>query len=398
MGTDALIADIESRINKETSFQDKLVSDAQSAGRDLSDSDAELYDRSLEQLRKLQPQLDRVLESRRISDDSSKKFADVHSRLEERPPARPVEYRSAGAYVLDMWASRAGDSAAAGRLDTYLRAAAHQTTADNLGVIPEPVVGNVINFIDGSRPIVSALGARSIPGGRFDRPKVTQHTDTAVQASEKTELVSRKMLISKVQVLMATYGGYVNVSRQDIDWSSPQIMDIVIQDLAVQYALDTEAATAAALNTNSTAGATIPTGTPTADAVAGAIWAAAALAWTAVPTGNLFIAVPPGMLSMVGPLFPPYGGTNQQGQGFSAGGFGTGSVGAISGIPVVMSTALTANTMLVVNTAAAEVYEQRVGSLQVIEPSVLGVQVAYAGYFAPVVIESGGVIKITKTP
>jgi hypothetical protein len=117
-----------------------------------------------------------------------------------------------------------------------------------------------------------------------------------------------------------------------------------------------------------------------------------------VPSGRLILAVPPGMLSMIGPLFPPYGGTNQQGTGFSAGAYGSGAVGQVSGISVVMSTAVAANTMLLINTDAAEVYEQRVGSLQVVEPSVLGVQVAYAGYFAPLVTEPGGVIKITKTP
>ena len=49
------------------------------------------------------------------------------------------------------------------------------------------------------------------------------------------------------------------------------------------------------------------------------------------------------------------------------------------------------------STAAAEVYEERIGSLQVVEPSVLGIQVAYAGYFTPMVIEPTGIIKITVT-
>jgi hypothetical protein len=44
------------------------------------------------------------------------------------------------------------------------------------------------------------------------------------------------------------------------------------------------------------------------------------------------------------------------------------------------------------------VYEDRVGSLQVVEPSVLGVQVAYAGYFASLVMEANGMKKIIKTP
>ena len=54
--------------------------------------------------------------------------------------------------------------------------------------------------------------------------------------------------------------------------------------------------------------------------------------------------------------------------------------------------------MIVLNTAAVEVYEDRIGSLQVVEPSVLGVQVAYAGYFADLIIEPDGIVEITATP
>ena len=59
---------------------------------------------------------------------------------------------------------------------------------------------------------------------------------------------------------------------------------------------------------------------------------------------------------------------------------------------------MAALTTLVLSTAAAEVYEDRVGALQVVEPSVLGVQVAYAGYFADLVMQAAGIQKIVKTP
>jgi hypothetical protein len=102
------------------------------------------------------------------------------------------------------------------------------------------------------------------------------------------------------------------------------------------------------------------------------------------------------MLGLVGPLFAPINPFNAQSSGFNAGQFGTGAMGAISGVQVVVTNGLAANEMLVLSTAAVEVYEDRVGSLQVVEPSVLGVQVAYAGYYAPLVIESTGIIKIVR--
>ena len=50
------------------------------------------------------------------------------------------------------------------------------------------------------------------------------------------------------------------------------------------------------------------------------------------------------------------------------------------------------------SSSALEVYEDRIGSLQVIEPSVLGVQVAYAGYYTWLVVETNGLAEIIKTP
>jgi hypothetical protein len=71
-------------------------------------------------------------------------------------------------------------------------------------------------------------------------------------------------------------------------------------------------------------------------------------------------------------------------------------MGAVSGIQVVVCRRVPAGQILVASSAAAEIYEDRIGALQVVEPSVLGVQVAYAGYFAPLVVAGPGIIKIVK--
>ena len=63
-----------------------------------------------------------------------------------------------------------------------------------------------------------------------------------------------------------------------------------------------------------------------------------------------------------------------------------------------MSPGLAAGTILVMTTAAAEVYEDRIGSLTVVEPSVLGIQVAYAGYFTALVIEDTAILSVSTTP
>jgi hypothetical protein len=391
--TDQMLARYMGEIEERQTFIDGLVEAAENEKRDLNEQEMELVTRARDRISVVNQNMKPLEESRRISTDSEERIAAL-AQFMSRQPETTVEYRSAGAYVIDVWRAGLGGEEAIRKLDLFNRAAAHQTTADNPGLLPETILGPVVNFVDESRPLVSALGPRDLPGGSWSRPRVTQHTNVAPQGAEKTELVSRKMLIEKIPVAPTTYGGYVNVSRQDIDWTSPQIMDIVIADLAGYYAQVTEEAAADAFVAAATAGPDIPA-TPDGADVAAAIWEAAALVWTATKgQGRLIIAVAPDMLGLVGPLFAPINPQNAQSGGFTAGGYGTGVVGAISGIVVVMSPGLAAGTMLVMSSAAAEVYEDRIGSLQVVEPSVLGVQVAYAGYFSPLVIEATGIISV----
>jgi hypothetical protein len=398
--TDAMVSRLRAEIDERSTFQDRLLEGAQESGRDLNAQEMELYNRAAERITACDAQLVPLEEGLRIARESTQRSRELaQSMPREQRAQATVEYRTAGEYIVDRWQAGAGLEEARTRMAVYERAAAHQTTPDNLGLIPTPVVQPVINFIDTARPIVSALGPKGVPGGHFTRPRITQHTDVAQQSAEKTELVSRKMLITGVAVTMSTYGGYVNVSRQNIDWSVPQIMDIVVNDLAGQYAIETEQVTAAALEANATPLAPPLPATPDAAAVSAAVWAAAGQAYTAMQgAGSLVLAVAPDVMGLIGPLFAPVNPTNSQSSGFSAGSFGSGPVGSISGIAVVMSAALTAGTALMINTAAAEVYEQRIGTLSVTEPSVLGVQVAYAGYFAPVIIQGPGIIKLDAVP
>jgi hypothetical protein len=108
--------------------------------------------------------------------------------------------------------------------------------------------------------------------------------------------------------------------------------------------------------------------------------------------------LPPDQLGVWAPLFAPVNPTNAISPGFSAADFSTGAMGQISGIPVYMTAGLPAGSSVVVSSSAVEVYEDRGGSLQVIEPSVLGVQVAYFGYYTWLVVAANGLAEIIKTP
>jgi hypothetical protein len=399
--TDQMLARLQAEIDERQTQIDGIVSGAETAGRDLDEKELELLERFGNRLKILRAQIEPIGETAKITAESRARMSEISGHIAAvRSPemAQKVEYRSAGAYVMDVIRAGTGNTDAVQRLDLFHRAAAHQTTADNPGLLPEQILGPVVNFIDTARPVVAALGPRNLPSGSWSRPRITQHTQVGQQTAEKTELPSRKLILGKVPVAGDTYGGYVNVSRQNMDWSQPQILDIVINDLTGQYAIETEGAACDTLVAAATDGPDIPADADN-QAIAAALWSAAGSAFAAMQgQGRLILAVSPDRLGLVGPLFAPVNPQNAQSTGFSAGSFGSGAMGAISGITVVMSAGLPAGTMLVISTAAAEVYEDRVGALQVIEPSVLGTQVAYAGYFSTLVLEPAGVIAIGAAP
>ena len=398
--TDQMLARYVGEIEEKQQLIDGLVEAAQNEKRDLEPKEMELVTRARDRIGVCNEQMKPLEEARRISGESAARVAQIAEFMsgEDRKP-KTVEYRSAGAYILDYWKAGLGASEPAERLELFNRAAAHQTTGDNPGLLPSQMLEPVINFIDQSRPLVTALGPRQLPSGSWNRPKISQHTNVAPQSGEKTELVSRKMIIGMVPVTASTYGGYVNVSRQNIDWSQPSIMDLVINDLAAVYAQETEKALCVAVDAATTAGPTIPTGPATPAAVNSAVWTAAGAVYAATKgAGRVIIACSPDTLGLLGPAFPAVNPTNAISPGFAASDIGSGNVGSISGLPVVVSAGFDAGTMIVLSTAAVEVYEDRIGSLQVVEPSVLGVQVAYAGYFADVIIDATAIVEITKTP
>jgi len=404
--SDAMINRLEREIAERDAFIQGTIANAQDVERDLTSSENELVTEARKRIEVVEDQLDTLRSARERTSKARQKAADVQAEMQKyrhEVDTGPVEYRSAGAYVVDQYEASRGGREALERLEIFHRAAAHQKTSDNLGIVPDPIVGSVIRFIDDARPMVTAIGPQSLTAGTWYRPIVTQEPLVAKQgaaglaADEKSELVSQKMLITRLTANAVTYGGYVNVSRQDIDFTNGQAMDLVIQGLASNYAIQTEAAVGIALDAST--GTPVGYGaSPTAVTIRAALWSAAATVYTAVKgQGRLVLALAPDRLAAFGPLFTPIPTAVAPGEGLVAGEFGSGQVGGISGITAVMSAGLASTKAFLFSTAAMEVFEQRVGTLSVTEPSVLGVQVGYAGYFTPLLISNNGIIELTAS-
>lgn len=400
--TDAMIARLESELEERNAFIEGLIANAQEAnngsGRDINSQEMELVAGARERIGKLNEQLTPLRETSRISIESRRRAREINDEIQtarQHGKTGPVEYRSAGQYVADKYLALMGDEGALSRTEVFHRAAAHQTTADNPGLLPESIVGPIVNFVDTARPIVAVVGPQDLGTGAWAYARVTQHTQVGVQSAEKSELSSRKMTISKTPISAPTYGGYVNVSRQDISRTSPAILDMVINDLAGQYSIQTEAAAAAALTAAAQVGPVIPA-TPTAANIATALWGAAGSVFAATKgQGRTVIAMSPDQLGIVGPIFPGVNPQNAYSAGFDAGSLAQGGQGAVVGLAVVMSAGLATDTILVFSTAAVSCFEARYGALQVVEPSVWGVQVGYAGDFQTVVVEPTAIVRVT---
>jgi hypothetical protein len=274
-------------------------------------------------------------------------------------------------------------------------AAGDQTTGDQLGLLPIPVVGPVYTNINYLRPVVTAIGARAMPLGSgkvFIRPEITTHTSAAQQSTELSGLSSTTMVVTDNQVTRLTFGGTALVSEQSIDWTDPNSVNILLQDMAGQYADATDNYAADQLRSNSTDQGTWA---GTAASILSEIYAAAQLiaANTNVLPTHLF--VDPEMWAKLGglvdgsnrPLFPTVGPFNAAGQQNAATWNGN-----PLGLTMVVDKNFTAKTAIVGCAAGQfagfEIYENQRGIIAIDKPEVLGRQISFRGYFATLMIDA----------
>lgn len=324
-------------------------------------------------------------------------------------PTRDFPYATAGAYVADVCRA-AGclpggqygepDTEARNRM-AQARAVANQITTDVPGILPTPIVGSVVSLIDAQRPFISSLGGAKplggIPGTTFSRPKVTQHVTVGKQAAEKTELPSRKMTIVPIPFVKETHGGTVDISRQSIDWTSPAAWDILINDLADVYAVETETAIATAFENAITASA-VPVASDDLAGWAAALYKAAAQSYAnakKMPDRvwcSLDVWAALGALVDVARMVMPTDGNLDTAAGSSTLGSFRGDV---IGLPRIVVPTFPAGTCVVGPSMLYEAYEEVIGLLSVVEPSILGVTVAYGGYCAYGTLEASAFIGLT---
>jgi len=370
-------------------FITSLTEEAMAASRDLSENESELITRGKERIAVIDKQLETLSGDLELSQAAQDRLAKLSGAVQSGRTETAVEYPSAGAYLRDYLSTVIGvgsqRSEADERLRRYHRAAAHVTTDAFAGIFPNSIVGPVINFINSSRPLVNALGVQGVPSGpTFRRPRlVDTHTadGVGIQAAQKDELVSQPFSITSDDVSLSTLGGYVNVARQVLDWGVAS-MDTIVNQLAARYAMAVERAAITEMQ-KSTSKVTLAANADGPTLVK-AIFDGAAKVFTQTNQLPTIMAAGPLGWARLGSIpdlagrqiFPFLSPSNAAG---SMGGANTFSGNPV-GLSLVVTPGITDDTFWILNGWAMEAYEQLVGQLQVTEPSVLGVQVAYAGY------------------
>jgi len=316
-------------------------------------------------------------------------YATAVKREAKLPTA--VEYLAAAIAGGDAWH----------RMSDALKAAAPDVvTTDTPGVLPQPILGPVYNNFRGLRPVVDAIGPKAMPGGGkvFIRPEVTTNTSMAVQSAENAALQSGTFVISSNQVTKGAYGGYVTISEQDLDWTDPAVLSLILDDMSRIYANTTDNVAADNLLAGCSQSAVLTDPTSAAEWVSDIYDAASTILTNSngnLPT-HLFLS--PNMFGYLGklvdtagrPLFPQVGPMN------AFGSMSPGSTDAVAfGLRVVVDRNFAADTVIVGDASGFEIFEQQKGAISIDNPSTISRTIAWRGYFATLMIDATKFVKLT---
>jgi hypothetical protein len=267
--------------------------------------------------------------------------------------------------------------------------------------LPTPIVQPVYNNFIGRRPVVDAIGVRAMPAGGkiFIRPEVTTHTSIGASIGEQSPTAGTLVVFNN-QVTKQIFGGYVNISEADIDWTDPSILQVVLDDMGRIYANATDNYAADQL----VAGATVTQAFALADVAKPEVWSAeiAEAASTILSSSNgnlpthLFVS-PDRWRNLIAlsdtsnrPLFPQVGPMNAYGN------LGVNEYGGNAfGLSVVVDRNFASGTAIVGDASGYELFEQQKGTMSIESPSTLSRTIALRGYFAALMIDETKFVKFT---
>ena len=316
-------------------------------------------------------------------------------------PKREFKLPTAAEYMIKF---AAGGSEFAEFNQRIVAAAPNVTSADTPGILPVPIISPIYNsFVANYRPLITAMGVRQMPnsGKVFIRPKVTTHTTIGASNGELVALDQGTFVVDDIQITKALYGGYVNLSEESMDFTSPEVLGALIDDMARIYANATDVAACATFEAGVTQTEALTSGSTPADWVAFIYNSAEQILTNS--NGNLpnVLVMSPAYYASLGalvdtagrPLFPNVGPQNAVGTGASASTFN----GNAFGLNLVVDRNLVAaggKNLYVGDSTGFECWEQQRGAVSVeLADGALGRVIKFRGYFSSVMIDETKFVK-----
>jgi hypothetical protein len=286
---------------------------------------------------------------------------------------------------------------------TVLQAAAGDAiTTDTPGLLNQMVLGPVFADLNYVRPVVAAVGARAMPDGgnqkTFIRPTWTTHTSIASQGSELGAVSATTPVIASNVVTKTTLAGQVTLSVQDVDFTSPAAMEVILRDLAQQYLLSSDNVAADAITAGASASGstwTVTANDPSTliaaiyDAATDILSASNFLPDTIFVSADVWKSLGSQLDADKRPVFAYTGAAGLMG----VNGMGSANVTQANtfnpfGLNLVADRNFASGTMVVARGAAIEFYEQIKGLMSVEAPSTLGRTFSYYGYVSTFIADS----------
>jgi hypothetical protein len=277
-------------------------------------------------------------------------------------------------------------------------------TESTPGILPEIITGSVYDSLNPIRPFVSAIGTRAMPsaGATFRRPKITTRPVVTQQSAQFDDLNASTVVVSNNDISKLSFGTYVTVSEQDLDWSDPSSIDIILNQLAIAYG---QATNNYAVDTCHAAISQTATVTDTA---VGADWVAAIYdgARQISETSNYLpthmVVTPASWQALASstddqnrPVFPYTGAPNLMGQNAAGNSAATSWNGNPLGLVLVVDKSAPGSFMGHAAGPAAgfEFYEQQKGAISVEVPATMGRTIAFRGYAAAFMADATKFVK-----
>ena len=282
-------------------------------------------------------------------------------------------------------------------------AAPDVATSDLPGILPTPIISPIYNnFVANYRPLITAMGVRQMPqsGKVFIRPKVVTNTTIGASNGELVALDQGTFVVDDIQITKALYGGYVKLSEESIDMTSPEVLSALVDDMARVYANATDVAACATFEAGVSQTETLTSATTPADWVSFIYNSAEQILTNS--NGNLpnVLIMAPAYYAALGalvdgqgrPLFPNVGPQNALGT-TEASSFN----GNAFGLNLVVDRNLTLpgdNNLYVGDSSGFECWEQQRGAVSVdLSDGALGRVIKFRGYFSSVMMDATKFVK-----